>query len=128
MKQVKYKVKRKVEIKGENVRLISRTSPTTRTYPLNRALIGGAQPNSGWWAPVAALYKEVGGRTHTVRGSPFAAAPTDIPSDLGFSVGRREAPPPPPLPTSPPSPSSHGQGIELLQQGRRYTHLFLPSL
>ena len=47
------RLKVKVEIKGENVRLISLPfKPNGSNGPLTRALIGGAQPNHGWWAPV----------------------------------------------------------------------------
>jgi hypothetical protein len=57
----KYKVKSKVEIKGENVRLIfSRVDPTAHQAPLTCALIGGAQPTMVGGSCHAALYKEVG--------------------------------------------------------------------
>jgi hypothetical protein len=35
------------------VRLISHQDGPTAIWALTRALIGGAQPISGWWAPVA---------------------------------------------------------------------------
>jgi hypothetical protein len=35
--------------------------PNGQFGPLTLALIGGVQPNYGWWAPIAQRYKEEGG-------------------------------------------------------------------
>ena len=52
MSQIKFKIE--FEIKGENVGLISTRVVLNRLgLAPQRALIGGAQPNRGWWAPVA---------------------------------------------------------------------------
>jgi hypothetical protein len=53
----KYKLNDMSNLGDHLVRLISnvsnRPSPTTRSVPFSRVLIGGAQPPHGWWAPVA---------------------------------------------------------------------------
>jgi hypothetical protein len=68
-----------------------RPSPTTRSVPLSRALIGGAQPLHGWWAPVTSAYKEVGGPdAHSTRFTVRRSPPPTRPTDLGFALGRRE--------------------------------------
>jgi hypothetical protein len=60
------------------VRLISHPiEPNGSMRTPLRALIGGAQPNHGWWAPVAALYKEVGAGAHSTR---FTAKPLAPPT------------------------------------------------
>ena len=117
----------KAEIKGENVRLISTSyDPTVALDPLISALTGGAQPNHGWWAPVACAYKEVGGRLALgTRLTVLPHPPPTSPTDLGLAQCRREASPPPLYP--PPhshSPHYHralsimsGSSISTLQGG-----------
>jgi hypothetical protein len=51
---------------------------------LDRTLIGCAQPITGWWAPVAALYREVGAGCTRYEVHLCVASPTNIPTDLGF--------------------------------------------
>jgi hypothetical protein len=58
MKQVKYKVKSKVEIKGENVRLISESNESIQ--PLTRALIRGIRSLMDG-GPLSPRYIKVGG-------------------------------------------------------------------
>ena len=81
------KLKRKVEIKGENVSMISPVWAQRPIGPLDRVLIGGAQPNYGWWAPVTCAYIKRWGSGHAVRGSPRCQAPhRHSRPDLGQSV------------------------------------------
>jgi hypothetical protein len=56
-----------------------RTESNDSIHSLSRALVGGVQPKYGWWAPVAALYKEVGAGAHDTRFVGVANRPTDIP-------------------------------------------------
>jgi hypothetical protein len=56
-----------------------RTESNDSIQPPSRALIGGVQPKYGWWAPVAALYKEVGAGAHDTR---FAVLPIAPPISL----------------------------------------------
>jgi hypothetical protein len=56
-----------------------RTESNDSIHSLSRALIGGVQPKYGWWAPVAALYKEVGAGAHGTR---FIALLSDPPTPL----------------------------------------------
>jgi len=93
-----------VEIKGENVRLISGPS----RFPMDRALIGGAQPIHGWWAPDALRYKKrSGARRHATLSSPCThLTPQTLGHPIGFAQWRREAP----LRHSPTPPSSVSAG------------------
>jgi hypothetical protein len=52
----------------------------------SRALIGGVQPKHGWWAPVAALYKEVGAEAHNTRFDVLPIAPPTPLSDLRLAL------------------------------------------
>jgi hypothetical protein len=85
-----------------------RTECNDSIQPLSRALIGGVQPKYGWWAPMAALYKEVGARAHDTRFAMLPVAPPISRSDLGLALATR-SPPPPPL-TPSPIPMATGSG------------------
>jgi hypothetical protein len=86
------------EIKGETVRLdlpgpSDPNGPDGPPHPC--ALIGGAQLNPSWWAPVAPRYKkEVGasGTRHEVHRPP-PPHPQSTLADLSQAWLRREAPP-----------------------------------
>jgi hypothetical protein len=82
MKRIKrkYKVKSKVEIKGENVRLISPEWAQRPTGPLWPAPWSGA-PNPLWLVgPCRQRYKERWGpAARSTRFTAFAVRPTDIP-------------------------------------------------
>jgi hypothetical protein len=116
MKRVKYKVKSKVEIKGENVRMISNVqgpSPTTWSVsPLKRP-DRGRPTSSGWLAPITYVYKEVGagGTRYEVRRAPFSSP--ILPPDLGFHAlvtGSFTAAILSPSTLTPPSPMASGSG------------------
>jgi hypothetical protein len=81
--------------------------------PLDRALIGGAQPLHGWWAPDALRYiKGVGaaGSRNEVRRAPKPHSTNPRPSDR-LAQWRREAPPRRHLSTAvPPSSDNAGGG------------------
>jgi hypothetical protein len=62
-----------------------RPSPMTRSPP-SRALIGGVQPKHGWWAPVVALYKEVGAGAHGTRFDVLPITPPTPLSDLRLAL------------------------------------------
>jgi hypothetical protein len=51
----------KVRLRGRMLGWSPPSWPNGQFGPLNRALIGGAQPNHGWWPPIAQRYKEEGG-------------------------------------------------------------------
>jgi hypothetical protein len=75
-----------------------RPSPTAGAFPLDRALIGGAQPIHGWWAPDALRYKkeEWGPRARQPRLAVHSTHSTNPrPSDRLCAVasGRTTAPP-----------------------------------
>jgi hypothetical protein len=63
-----------------------RTESNDSIQPLSRALIGGVQPKYGWWAPVAALYKEVGVGAHDTRFTALLFDPPTLPTDLGLAL------------------------------------------
>jgi hypothetical protein len=76
----------------DGVRLISQEIESNDSiYSPSRALIGGVQPFSGWWAPVAALYKQRWGPGLAVRGSPrLLSTHRHPPTDLGLALGHRK--------------------------------------
>jgi hypothetical protein len=70
-----------------SVRLISQgiESNDSIHFP-SRVLIGGVQPKHGWWAPVTALYKEVGAEAHNIRFDVLPIAPPTPLSDLRLAL------------------------------------------
>jgi hypothetical protein len=97
-----------------------RTESNDSIQPLSRALIGGVQPKYGWWAPVAALYKEVGAGAHDTRFAVLPIAPPISRSDLGLALATGS---PPPL-TPSPIPMATGSGSSSQGAGT----CFSPSL
>ena len=75
---------------------------------LTRALIGGAEPVEGWWAPVAQhTYKRRGGgQEHAVQRLSPIVPPIETLADLGDVLKRREVHHA--ITSSPLSPSGHG--------------------
>ena len=104
----KVKGKRKDEIMGENVGMISNgvTQRSHRTHGL-RALIGGAQPYPWLVGPCGSAIKTGGGRGHELQGLPLPSTPPTLPYRSRVSARPRETPPPPHSPltlSSPPPP------------------------
>ena len=99
----KVKGKRKYEIMGENVGMIS-NGAGQRPHHTNGqcVLIGGAQPYPWLVGPCGSAIKIGWGPGHSIRGSTCRTPHPIHPSDLGFSARPREAPPPPHSPPSPP--------------------------
>jgi hypothetical protein len=91
-----------------------RTESNDSIQPLSHALIGGVQPKYGWWAPVAALYKEVGAGAHSTRFVGVASCPTNIPIQYRISARPREALLPPHTHARA-TLCRHGQWIEFLE-------------
>jgi hypothetical protein len=89
-----------------------RTESNDSIQPLSHALIGGVQPKYGWWAPVAALYKEVGAGAHDTRFA-VASRPTNIPIRSRSSASHRKSSPPPIAMASGSNSSSSGAGTPL---------------
>ena len=88
--------------RGRMLVLISTVWAQRTKRALTHALIGGAQPVEGWWAPVAQhTYKRRGGgQWHTVqRSSPFVP-PIETLADQGCAEATGSA-------TGPPSPLRH---------------------
>ena len=68
--------------------------------PLTRALIGAPNQTMVGGPLSPAQYKEVGSRGTHHEVDHATHSPPTLPTDLGFALGRREAPPPPPRPHS----------------------------